>query len=252
MKHHASIGAMYTLLSALIYTLLTVIVKRYTNDISTPVLLFVQMTAACICVSLLVIQRGKPAITAIYTSQNKSTHLWRTLFSLGIGYLLFHALKSIPLVNGVLLMNTAPLMVPFLGLLFFGKKIYHKTWPAIIIGFVGVGLVLNPRANGFNIDALYALGSGVCMAIGALFVRQAIEKGEDTLTTTFYYLFLGMVISGIISIPFWHHIETIVYLMIALGGVCMFLVQITYSLAFKYVEASFVTTLYYSLQYLAW
>lgn len=245
MKDNIKLGIIFTVLSAFAYTLVAVIVKRYADDVNPVVMVFIQLTTCLVIILFVLIKKGATALQPILKSPNKKTQLLRAFVSLGNGFLFYYSLKFLPLVNGVLLMNVAPLLVPLLGLLFFHKKLYYQIIIAIAVGFFGVAIVLNPHANGFNLASGIVLGAAFCMALSGLLIRKCSEHGDDSFTTTFYFFVFGTILSGLVSIPFWHAIPISILLIMIVSGVLLFAVQYTYSLAFQYAEATFVSSIYY-------
>lgn len=246
MKYDIKLGALFTILSALSYTLVAVIVKRYAYNVNVFIMVFIQLTVCLIILSLVLIKKRHVVWQPLLHSPNKKIHFLRTISSLSNGYLFYYSLKFLPLVNGVLLINTAPLLVPLLGLLFFHKKIYYQVLIAITLGFIGVVLVLDPHTNGFNLASFIAIGAATCMGLGGLLIRKASENGDDSFTTSFYFFLFGTIISGLVSIPFWQAISFSIGMIIILSGVLLFIVQYTYSLAFQHADATFVSSIYYS------
>jgi drug/metabolite transporter (DMT)-like permease len=111
---------------------------------------------------------------------------------LGI-FFVFLAVRHVSLVDVTLLSNTAPLFVPFLGWFFLKQPIDHKGWPALILGFIGIALILVPTKGIFNVHALYALANGITTAATFLVVRLA-AKTEKMQTLLFYYYLIGLVL----------------------------------------------------------
>ncbi len=248
MKNRLVLATLYVLSSAFMYAVLTAIVKHNASSIQTPVIVFIQVSVSFL-VLLVVMAFSKDRAVIhqnIIESKSKKVHLLRAIFSVGIGYFLFYALKFIPLVDGVLLVNTAPMFVPLIGFIFLKNKINHKLWLPLIIGFIGVAIVLHPNASDFNFDAIYALMSGICMATSMLLLRKAVEYGDKNLTILFYYLGIGTIITGLVSIPFWQHVSSAVYLIIIFSGLLFFIVQYALLMTLNYADAQFSSSLYYS------
>lgn len=105
----------------------------------------------------------------------------------------FLAVKKVSLVNVTLLSNTAPLLVPFVGWIFLKKPIEHRAWPALLLGFIGVILILLPTNGTFDPYDFFALGNGLTTAATFLVVRMA-TKSENVHTVLFYYYLIGFII----------------------------------------------------------
>lgn len=246
MRHSIKLGVLLVLTSAFFYAIVAAIVKYTAANISTPVVVFIQIMISLILMSAWLATQSKHKKQQIIQSSNKRLHFIRACSSLGLGYLLYYSLNTIPLVNAMLLVNLAPLLVPLLGAAFFAKKINHGVWLPMLIGVVGVALVLHPSQAGFHSGSLYALLAAICMATSFVLTRQVAERGDSGMTTVFYYFLFATLISGIVSIPFWHKADETVYVMIALSGVLFFITQYTVTVSVQYIEASLVSTLYYA------
>lgn len=249
MTQNLKLATILTLTSAFSYAVIGAIVKHFAATIAAPIVVFITMSISLLLLLPLILSSSATAVQVrqqIRHLKNLKLYFVRAIFSLGLNYLLFIALHFIPLVNAMLLFNTAPLLLPLLGLLFFRKKIQNRLWIPIIIGFIGVAAVLHPNGHDFNIASLLALGSAVCMAMSMSLVRIAAERGDNSFTISFFFFSIATIVSGLISIPFWHSAAWSAYLAIIGAGVLFFIVQITLTIALKYSEAQFANSLYYS------
>src|SRR5262245_11496740 len=75
-------------------------------------------------------------------TQRWTEHLIRDFCGVATFFCLFFAIRYIPLVDAVLLQNTAPLWVPFVVILWSRKKVHSSVWWGSSLGFIGVLLVL--------------------------------------------------------------------------------------------------------------
>jgi drug/metabolite transporter (DMT)-like permease len=97
---------------------------------------------------------------------------------------LFH----LPMANAVAINQSTPLMMTLFAVLFLGEKPSLARYMAIAIGFVGVLLVAQPNAGGFNVWALACLAGAVFQAARDLVTRTvdaSIPSVLITLTTAF-------------------------------------------------------------------
>ncbi len=244
-KNNLFLGIIFTLASSLSYAILTSIVKTLGAVVDTPVIVFIQ-SATCLVLMLIFVAIKKNVNSApFWRTSVIHLHIFRTIFSLGISYFLFYAVKYIPLVDGVLLANTAPLMVPFIAFVFMSQKMNHQLWIPILIGFAGVILVLQPTSGVFHPASLLALCAGICMASSMLLVRRASSK-DSSMTSAFYYFLISTVLSFLASLPFWSALSISECLILMGEGALFFIVQIALTYALSYSSAQVVSSLYYS------
>jgi len=246
MKHPLALGSALALLSALFYSVQTALVKvQITALPPLPVVIFIQSIVSLMLILPFIFKKGWPHAKKTLSTQRVKLHLLRTLFSLSISYLLFYAVTFIPLVNAVLLANTAPLFVPFIAYFFLAQKINHRMWLPILIGYAGVIMVLHPDVRIFSPAALLALAAGVSLACTMLIVRR-LSATEATETTAFYFFIFSTLASGLISLPFWTTISLHMLLIMIAIGALYFLTQYTITTGLKYINAQLVSSLFYA------
>ncbi len=162
-------------------------------------------------------------------------HLTRDISGILSFYSLFFALKSIPLVDAVLLQNTAPLWIPLVVLIWFRFHVHGHLWWGMILGFIGVILILKPGAEALSVGSFLALAAGVFLAIALVSIRR-LATSEPSHRILFYYFLAGVVVSA----PFVQFVIPSTKDQLAILGVGIFFyfgqLFITYS--FKYGKAS--------------
>lgn len=246
MKYHLSLGVFLSLIACFLYSLMTAIIKAKASLLPPlPVVVFLQNAVSLLLIVLVIYKKGHIQAKSLIKTTRLRLHLLRSIFSLLISYLLYYALQTIPLVNATLLANSAPLMVPVVGYLFFTEKINHHLWLAVIIGYIGVAFVLNPDSHFFNAGALLALGSAIALAFTIQCVRK-LTVTDSTTTITFYFLFFSALISGILSIPFWELITFPTLCIMVMIGFLYFTSQYLANASLKYGNPQLISSLMYS------
>jgi drug/metabolite transporter (DMT)-like permease len=185
-----SIGSFFCLSST------NTMVKLLGGQIPIFQLLFLQNIVGLVAMCLICILQKKTL--SFYQSNHYGLLLFRTLVGIGIFLFLFISVQYVSVTNATLLVNTAPLFIPFILLFGFAEKIDHRLWAGIIPGFIGIALILNPGANIFQWHALLALISGGCMA-GLYIVLRQLHRNHEPMTRVLVYLFTG---SALLTLPF--------------------------------------------------
>lgn len=95
----------------------------------------------------------------------------RTLFE-AVGSLFFvSALATVPLALASAVIQATPLVVALGAVVFFGATVGWRRWLAIGVGFGGVLIILRPGAEGFDLNALLAVGGMLGLAARDLCTR---------------------------------------------------------------------------------
>lgn len=87
-------------------------------------------------------------------------------------YLYMIALFHIPLANMMSIHMSSPLMMTAAVALVMREAVGWRRWSAVIAGFVGVLLVVQPSAGNFNIYSLLAVGAAACVVTRDLITRR--------------------------------------------------------------------------------
>ena len=71
---------------------------------------------------------------------------------------------------------SSPFFVSILATIFLKEKVGIRRWSAILIGFVGVFIVLNPDFNNFNYMKLAPIICALCYAISMTITKITSNK----------------------------------------------------------------------------
>jgi len=109
----------------------------------------------------------------------------------------FWALQYLQLAETGAIMFLAPIIVAFLGVRLLGERLDRGRWIAILVGFVGVVIILQPGSRGFHPAMLVAVLQTVMYACFILLTRllAAVDRPEST-------NFLSALASTIVLAPF--------------------------------------------------
>lgn len=133
---------------------------------------------------------------------NLHLHLARAVVAIFAFLGFYFAVARVPLVNAVLLNNTAPLFIPLLSFVFQRHKMAPTTFFLVLLGFLGVLLILRPRADNFDAASLVGLISGVGAA-GSMLLTRRIAITDTSRKALFYYLLFIALLTSPVAIIFW-------------------------------------------------
>jgi len=125
-------------------------------------------------------------------------HVVRALSGLLSQALFFLAVKDMALVDAVLLVNAAPLFIPFVALVWMRTPITLIVAAGLVVGFIGVLLILKPSPALLQTPAaLLAVAAALCSAIALVSVNRLSSTDKPDAILFYYFL-----ISTIASAPF--------------------------------------------------
>ena len=113
----------------------------------------------------------------------------------------FTGLILLPIAEVYTLLMTNPFFVTIFAFLFLKEKVGMRRWTAVIFGFIGVIIVINPQNINFNFLFIFPIIAAVFLTI-----RDIATKGIATKTNSFEIIFITSVLmtlsSGIGSLFF--------------------------------------------------
>lgn len=107
---------------------------------------------------------------------------------------LFH----LPIGNATAINMATPLFITLFAVLAFGERVQPARWLAIVTGFVGVLLVVQPSAAGFNAYALLCL-VGTLLHSGRDLMTRRIDPNISSLLITLATAVAVTLLSGLLS-----------------------------------------------------
>lgn len=99
-------------------------------------------------------------------------HLLRILLLAGDSFAFYFATKALPLADVMTFYMSAPLIITAASALLLHERVGAKRWSAIVIGFGGVVIALQPTGAAFSPAALVALSGAACFALALVITRR--------------------------------------------------------------------------------
>ncbi|MFN4277849.1 MAG: DMT family transporter [Ferrovibrio sp.] len=98
--------------------------------------------------------------------------LLRATTDLAGSYLYMIALFHMPIGNMMAINMASPLMMTAVVAVVLREPVGWRRWGAIVAGFLGVLLVVQPRAENFNAYSILAVGAVICIVVRDLVTRR--------------------------------------------------------------------------------
>ena len=122
-------------------------VKLSSNDFTILNIIFIRSIFTSILVFSVMIFFTKLDISK--TFKNKKSYL-RGIFEVLTAIFFFAALVLMPMANVYTLLMTAPFIITIYAAIFLKETVGIRRWTAVIIGFIGVIIVINPQSLEFG------------------------------------------------------------------------------------------------------
>ncbi len=157
----------------------------------------------------------------------------------------FLAFSLMPMADTTVLLFTSSLFIPVLGVIFLKEHVGPYRWAAVIIGFTGVVIMLQPTGNVYTLGIAVAMIAALMHAILQIVLRY-LGRFERPLTVTFYFVVIGTLVTAL-PLPFVAVRPTMAEVPLLFGvGLSGALAQWLLSTAYRHAPAAIVTVFNYS------
>jgi drug/metabolite transporter (DMT)-like permease len=129
----------------------------------------------------------------------------------------FWALVHLPLAQAVALSYSTPLFITIGAVLVLGEVVRIRRWTAVIVGFIGVLIIVQPGTESFSTGTLIAIAGAVLSAIVAISIKF-LTRTEAPDAIVLYTVLIWVPMSLIPALPVWQWPSPRVWLWVALAG----------------------------------
>ena len=186
------------ILATLLFSIMHASIKHISSDIHPFEVAFFRNLFGLVVIAPWFIKYGiKPLIT-----NRIKLHFLRSVFNVIAMLTFFYALSVSPLAEVASLSFTAPLFATLLAIIFLGEKIGIRRSAAIIIGFIGAAIIVNPDYKTINIGHMCVLISASIWSVSLIFIK-ILGKTESSVTITSYMVLFMIPLSAIAASFYW-------------------------------------------------
>jgi drug/metabolite transporter (DMT)-like permease len=192
-----------------------------------------------------------PAAVSAGPSRLRTEHFWLHFFRSVAGsscqLLFFMAVRSISLLDSVLLSNSAPLFIPLVIYVWFRKTVRPVVWVSLLIGLVGIVLIIKPGPQMFqNPASLIALVSGIFSAV-ALVATNKLTETEPPARILIYNFGISTLLLVPACIWAWKPLTARQWLLLLGVGFSYAITQYLIILAYRYASAAELSPFNYTV-----
>jgi drug/metabolite transporter (DMT)-like permease len=207
---------------------------------STAVIVTVQYS---ICL-LLCLPRTRRLGFAGLKTQRLPLHLFRG----GVGvlgfYLFYTTIDRIPMMDAMLLRQSAPLTVPLVMWAMTSERVLGRAWLPLIVGFIGIVVILRPGSGEFSLWHLAGVISAFTLSMSMVATRK-LASTEPPSRILFYNFFISLVCVAPFSIGEYGGLPWQVWLAMGYVGITIYFALILYTRAYSMAPASSIAPINY-------
>jgi len=229
------------ILGGFLLTINDAIQKWMTEDFPTGQLLSMRGLFVLLPIGLLVWRAGGISVLRISDYRGQSIRAGLVCLS---SLLFLISLSLMPLADAIALTFAAPLFITALAPFMLGEVVGWHRWAAVLIGFVGVVIMVQPSSGALQWVALFPLSVALCGALRDVVTRH-MHATESTVAIMFYSMVAVILFGFAIGAAQWRdmsmwHIGLFAINGVVLGAAHFFLIE-----ALRFAEASMVSPFKY-------
>ena len=126
-------------------------------------------------------------------------HFFRSIAGVIGNVLFFYSFQRLPIADVTVISMAVPIFSSILALIILNEIIGWRRWTAIMFGFLGVIIALDPSIN-MKFASITALLATLMWSITIIFLR-ILGSTEHPVKTVFYFMFVSFLEASIVS-PF--------------------------------------------------
>ena len=192
-KNNNPKGIIFILLAMLVFSVQDSIMK-YIYNFASLYEIYLIRTLVSLGIILLFLKLTKKPI--IFKTQYPLLTFCRVvLFFFGFSFF-YVSLTVLPLGTATALFFVTPFLITIFAKFFLKEKIGPRRWLAVVVGFIGVYIILNPDFSNFDFMSLTPVLCALCYSLSMIIIKLTSEK--DSVYTQTFSFYIGAIIISII------------------------------------------------------
>tara|TARA_B100000795_G_scaffold143839_1_gene107678 strand:- start:4 stop:654 length:651 start_codon:yes stop_codon:yes gene_type:complete len=111
----------------------------------------------------------------------------------------FIGIALLPFANVYILLSMAPILLTAFGAIFFNEQVRWRRWSAVLLGFIGVVIVINPGNLESSYYFIFPIIAAIMLSIRDMYTKN-FKKDYSSLQIAFITCFVVTILFGLLSI----------------------------------------------------
>jgi drug/metabolite transporter (DMT)-like permease len=229
------LGIGLMLLAMLLFVVMDAIVKSLVSSEMSAIQV-IAMRSWVLLPMIVLILAIKGEIAELATAKPRQ-HLFRGCLGFFAPFAFFSALKSLPLADATVVFFSSTFILTAASALFLKERVGVHRWSAVVIGFGGVVIAMDPRGGGDIAAYLMVLAASTIYA--SIFISGKYLSRSDSVISMVFTLQLGMGLMATIALPWvWVPVSWIEFGELCLLSAVALVAHYLFAAAFARAEVS--------------
>ena len=186
-------GILYILLAMMVFSVQDGIMKHIYNFVSLYEVYLIRTIISFVLILTFLILTKKPIV--FKSKYPLLTFVRVILFFFGFSSF-YISLTVLPLGTATALFFVTPFLITIFAHFFLKEEIGMRRWSAVVVGFIGVYITLNPDFSNFNYLSLLPILCAFCYSLSMIIIKKTSDK--DSVYTQTFTFYIGAIILSII------------------------------------------------------
>jgi drug/metabolite transporter (DMT)-like permease len=240
-------GIVFMLLASLAFsisdTFIKYAVKQTGSDLSLFNIIFVRGIFTSLLILISIFFFGKINLKKLFN--DKRSYI-RGAFEVMAAFCFLSSLILMPMADVYSLLNTAPLIITATGAIFLKEQVGMRRWTAVILGFIGVLIVINPGNLKFGYFFILPIMTAIFLTLRDV-VTKGYKDSSNSLEIIFITSLLVTIAFGMTSIFFPFHIDYNIIFYISFSSIALTLAYLFSVLTILSAPISLTSSVRYSV-----
>ena len=186
-------GIVYILIAMMVFSVQDGIMKHIYNFVSLYEIYLIRTVISFVLILMFLIITKQPIV---FRTQYPFLTITRVILFF-FGFSSFYvSLTVLPLGTATALFFVTPFLITIFAHFFLKEEIGIRRWSAIVVGFIGVYITLNPDFSNFNYLSLLPILCAFCYSLSMIIIKKTSDK--DSVYTQTFTFYIGAIILSII------------------------------------------------------
>ena len=204
MKNDIRLGIILMLSATLFFAIMDGVSRYLAETYNVMLINMLRAWVLAIIVILISIRKGQ-GIKKVSKSDNYVLQILRGTILISCVCIGVHSFTILGLVTSHCIISCYPLVVLALSGPFLKEKIGWRRWLAVLFGFIGVIVIINPLSFNFNLNLLWPISLSFLLAIYTILTRK-VSSFDGSETSFFWVAIMGCFIMTFTGPFFWQPI----------------------------------------------
>ena len=186
-------GIVFILIAMMVFSVQDGIMKHIYNFVSLYEIYLIRTVVSFVLILLFLIITKKPIV--FKTQYPLLTFTRVILFFFGFSSF-YVSLTVLPLGTATALFFVTPFLITIFAHFFLKEEIGLRRWSAVVVGFIGVYVTLNPDFSNYNYLSLLPILCALCYSLSMIIIKKTSDK--DSVYTQTFTFYIGAIIISII------------------------------------------------------